>query len=120
MATVGWNQEKEHVAGAAVTQYALCKTSAGKIIHTTGNTDQGWVFAQEAATADGDKIAGVSLGYSKAIAGGTISAGDRLMPDSGTAGRVVTRTSTNTIVAIAQEGAVSGDVFEVLVTLAGA
>jgi uncharacterized protein DUF2190 len=54
-------------------------------------------------------------GTSKVTAGGTITAGDRVTPTTGS--KVITTTSSgNTVVGIALQAAVSGDVFEILLT----
>lgn len=55
------------------------------------------------------------LGSSKVQAGGTITAGDRVTANS--SGKAITTTSSgNSVVGIALQSAVSGDIFEVLLT----
>lgn len=54
-------------------------------------------------------------GTSKVTAGGTIAAGDRVTPTTG--GKVITTTSAgNTVVGIALAAAVTGDIFEIMLT----
>jgi hypothetical protein len=55
------------------------------------------------------------LGSCKVIAGGTVTRGDKVTSDS--SGHAITTTSSgNTVVGIALSSAVSGDIFEILLT----
>lgn len=67
-------------AGAAVTQFAVCKLSSGKVVETTAATERVYGVAQDSADADGDLVDLVTGGPTKAIAGGDLSIGDVVQP----------------------------------------
>lgn len=57
-----------------------------------------------------------NAGIARVVAGGTIAAGDRVMADSGTAGRVITYTSPNFVIGIALDAATVGTKLRILFT----
>lgn len=95
---------------------AVTLDATGKIV-TAANavTDKSIGIAMNAATGADEKVE-VALpgGGAKALAGGSISAGDLLAPTTGGA-LIATTTATNRYIAVALEDAVSGDLFSVQV-----
>jgi hypothetical protein len=108
-------------ASAAIAKgKAVTVDATGKIV-TAANavTDKSIGIAQGASVDDGAgnfNAVEVALpgGGAKALAGGSISAGDLLAPTTGGA-LIATTTATNRCIAVAMEDASSGDLFSVMV-----
>ena len=96
--------------------YAVKQTSSGIAVAGSGENAIG-ILQNKPASGDVCEIE--CLGVSKAILGGTVTAGDNLMADS--SGRLVAHTGTNAVVAVALASGAVGEVVPVLlVTRTGA
>lgn len=105
---------REETAGAAITRWAVVQLSSGDVIVTTGPTDVAYGVAQDAADS-GDKVDVLVRGLTKAVAGGTISKGDKLQADA--SGNVVAddeTTASRILIGEAYEDAASGDTFQMI------
>jgi hypothetical protein len=110
-------------SSAAIAQgEAVTVDATGKIV-TAANavTDKSIGIAQSAAVDDGSgnfNAIEVALpgGGAKALAGGTITAGDLLAPTTGGA-LIATTTENDRVVALALQDAASGDLFAVCVVV---
>ncbi|MCP3979695.1 MAG: DUF2190 family protein [bacterium] len=71
------------------------------------------------APASGEAATVLSHGPSSAVAGGSVSRGDRLMSDAAADGRLITWTTTNFVIAIALSDAADGETFPILITCYG-
>lgn len=112
--TAGWQDTKTFAAGAAVSRGGCLKLSSGQVIHTTAADDDMIGVALNAAAAQGDPVTvALRAPTVKMIAGAAITAGAVVMLT--TAGKVITRTTTNAYRGIALEAAAAdGDIIEVL------
>ena len=107
---------RSFVAGADLSakQYRLVKLGTGtnEIVLASSATDRIIGVLQEKPKL-GQPGQVAILGTSKVVAGGTISKGDCITSDSN--GRAIAATTAgDTVIGIALENAVSGDIFEIL------
>lgn len=119
MASIMEPKMQTYKASAAIAKgKAVTVDATGKIV-TAANavTDKSIGIAQNAALAVNDLVeVAHNGGGAKALAGGTIVAGDLLAPTTGGA-LIATTTATNRYCAVAKQDAASGDIFAVDVVL---
>lgn len=107
-----------NASAAIASGKAVTLDATGKIV-TAANaaTDKSVGIAQNAVTAAGDKVeVAVGGGGAKALAGGTVAAGDLLVPTTGGA-LIASTTPGDRYVAVAMESAVVSDLFSVHMAL---
>lgn len=105
-------------AGALATQFKVVKFSAERtVVASAAATDKSIGVLQSKATAAGQAVEVCVGGESEVIAGGSISAGDYLVPDSNGDVVAVTLGTTTVNIAIgrALEDAVDNDIFRALI-----
>jgi hypothetical protein len=102
-------------ANLSAARYTAVLLGAGGVNVAAANEMEFLGFLQNAPVSGGVCEVAVNGGGSKAIAGGNITAGDKLTTDSSGHLVAITTGQTRAAVAIALTGAVDNDVFEVLV-----
>lgn len=101
---------------ASTNRYTAVKIAADGDIETAGANSMDFIgFLQNLPASGGACEIAVGGGGSKAISGGSITAGDRLTTDANGALVTITTGQTKMAAAIALEGAASGDIFAVFV-----
>lgn len=105
------------LADAAISKGLAVKlgTDNKHVAKSSAATDSHIGICQAAVTAAEDTVEVAVQGGAKALAGGTISAGDYVTADSNGA-LVATTTANDNVIGQAMQSAVANDIFEVLIT----
>lgn len=104
-------------ADLSAKQFYAVKITAARAVNLASTGGEGIYGILQNKPPSGEAADVGLIGVTKAIAGGTIAAGDLLMTD--TAGKLITATSTNHAVGQALEAAVANQIFTMAIGLGG-
>ncbi|MCH8029074.1 MAG: DUF2190 family protein [Candidatus Dadabacteria bacterium] len=110
--------EKKSLAGAAVNELRIVKLGADDdhVIQAAANSDQLIGIAQHTASSAEDEVRVMMTGISRLKLGGTVTRGDYLTSDANGQGLAAAPTAgvNNTIIGMAMQSGVSGDIIACL------
>lgn len=104
-------------ADLSTKQFYAVKITAARAVNLASSGGEGIYGILQNKPASGDAADVGIIGVTKAIAGGTIAAGDLLMTD--TSGKLITATSTNHAVGQALEAGVLNQIITMAIGLGG-